>query len=448
MTLTGSSLRPPDVCSGGTEYLADELTIRARRAAGALRKLNVNRIGICLPSSWEYIAILFAFWQARMSAVLLSPRLPPADIADKLVRTGASGIITDRTDLEVARIAPGRLLDGPDSAPTGALNSDALATMIFTSGSSTKPKAVMHQLSQHTASANGVIERLSLGPEDRWLMTLPMYHVSGLSVVFRCALARARVVFAENPLYEALVSSRATHVSLVGTQLQQLLHQSAHRPPPSSLKAVIVGGGPISASALAEARKKKWPVCTTYGLTEMASMVTLSEPGINLNISGWPLPRRELNISPEGEILVRGDCLFAGYWEAGDVSLPLDGKGWYHTGDLGRLDAAGRLVVLGRKDDMFISGGENVSPQEIENALMATPGIAMAVVVPAADEVFGLRPVAYVKGEFDEAQVRTQLAEGLPKFKIPELRSWPADVPAAGPKAPRRYFAELARGVF
>jgi len=448
MTLTGSSLRPPDICSHGRVYRADELIERIGRAAGALRALPVTRLGICLPTGWQYIAILFASWYAHIPAVLISPKLPPEDVGDKLTQTGVSAVVTDRHDLDVARIDPARLWEGPGSGPTMVPDSRALATLVFTSGSSAEPKAATHQLSQHVASANGVIERLGLGPEDRWLLTLPLYHVSGLSVVFRCAMARARVVLSRKPLYEALASSRATHVSLVGTQLQQLLDQSSYQPVPPSLKAVIVGGGPVSASVLAEAQRRNWPVCTTYGLTEMASMVTLSEPGTDLDTAGWPLPGRRVRISTEGEILVRGGCLFAGYWQSGELHLPIDEDGWYHTGDLGRLDTGGRLEVLGRKDDMFISGGENVSPQEIENALMTAPGITAAVVVPVADEVFGMRPVAYVKGDHDELQVGAHLSRWLPKFKIPELRPWPAEVPAAGLKVPRRYFAELARGVF
>ena len=217
------------------------------------------------------------------------------------------------------------------------------------------------------------------------------------------------------------------------------------RPVPSSLKAMIVGGGPVSAKALETARDQGWPVCTTYGLTEMGSMVTVSDPGRDLETAGTLIPGHTMSVTSEGAILLRGDALFAGYLEAGTLKRPVDSNGWFHTRDLGRLDGKGRLIVTGRMDNMFISGGENISPEIIERALTALPGIEDVIVVPRDDATYGARPVAFVKGAIDEAAVLDQLAQVLPKLMIPRILRWPAETPHTGIKVSRRYFVELAR---
>lgn len=445
MTLTGSTLRPPDILAGDTLLPGTEVADTVAHMANAIRQLNADAVGICLPNSREHIAIILACFKARVLACLLSPRLPRIDVLKKMDSVGASQVITRRTDLTGHQVHPDQLATAAAKGLQGNLDTNALATIIFTSGSSGRPKAAIHSLRQHLASAKNVVRKLKLGPGDRWLLTLPLYHVSGLSVVFRCAIARSTIALSEKPLNEALVESRATHVSLVGAQLYKLLESAQSRPVPSSLKAMIVGGGPVSATALENARDQGWPVCTTYGLTEMGSMVTVSDPGKDLETSGTLLPGHTMSVTSEGAILLRGDALFAGYLEAGTLKRPVDSNGWFHTRDLGRLDGKGRLIVTGRMDNMFISGGENISPEIIERALTALPGIEDVIVVPRDDATYGARPVAFVKGAIDEAAVLDQLAQVLPKLMIPRILRWPAETPHTGIKVSRRYFVELAR---
>ena len=445
MTLIGCRLAPPEIHEGNRVWSESELASRVNRTARALRQLQVDTVGICLTHAVEHVVVILACMHARVLACLLDPNLPEEDVANRLADSGASVVITRRTDLGARLVHPDQLLSQSRAVHTGRVDDEAPVTIVFTSGSANRPKAVVHRLRHHLASAKGVIEQLELGPGDRWLLTLPLYHVSGLSIAIRCALARASIVLSDEPIYSALVKSKATHVSLVSTQLHQLLDQAQDLEPPASLKAMIVGGGPVSESALRAAREKKWPVCTTYGLTEMASMVTITDPGRHLDTAGLVLPGRELTIAADGEILVRGDSLCAGYLKSGTLRRSIDADGWFHTRDLGRLDSHSRLVVLGRKDDMFISGGENIAPQEIENALMNLPGITNAVVVPVPDALYGARPVAFIQGEFEAVRIRTKLAYKLPKFKIPKLLAWPADLPAGGLKAPRRYLKTLAK---
>jgi O-succinylbenzoic acid--CoA ligase len=182
----------------------------------------------------------------------------------------------------------------------------------------------------------------------------------------------------------------------------------------------------------------------------MASQVTTTPPGSPrraLHTSGKVLPHREVSISGEGEILVRGETLFEGYVEGEELRRPLDREGWFRTGDLGDLDGEGYLIVRGRRGNMFVSGGENVQPEEIEAALLRLPGVEEAVVVPVPDEVFDARPEAFVRadGRASPEHLAEALATVLPRFKIPvRFHAWPGDMPE-GMKVDRKLLSGLAR---
>jgi O-succinylbenzoic acid--CoA ligase len=181
----------------------------------------------------------------------------------------------------------------------------------------------------------------------------------------------------------------------------------------------------------------------------MASQVTTTPPDASieeLRTAGRVLPHREVSISENGEILVRGETLFAGYAEGEKLDRPVDAEDWFHTRDLGELDESGHLRVGGRMDNLFISGGENVQPEEIEEALCRLEGVDEAVVVPVSDEEFGARPVAFVRMSAGEpGDLARKVEPVLPRFKIPiSFHPWPEEA-RRGMKADRANLGELAR---
>jgi len=329
---------------------------------------------------------------------------------------------------------------------------DLPATIVFTSGSAGEAKAVLHTFGNHYFSAVGSKTNIDLAPGDRWLHSLPIYHVGGLSILFRCLLAGAAVALPEPDASPGDGLAGATHVSLVSTQLLRLLREESLDP--GELKAILLGGGPVPVSLVdRQAAARGLPIHTSYGLTEMASQVTATPPGASreaLRTSGRLLPRRELSISDSGEILVKGETLFAGYVENDIVDRPLDLDGWFHTGDLGELDAAGYLRVRGRKDNLFISGGENIQPEEIEEALRRIGGVEEAVVVPVPDAEFAARPVAFVRTTGVEPEdLARALEPALPRFKIPAaFHGWPEEAGSGGMKLDRAFFRERARRLY
>ncbi|MEW6637573.1 MAG: o-succinylbenzoate--CoA ligase [Actinomycetota bacterium] len=427
-----------------------------RRVSAAAERLGAlkrgTRVAIHMPKDERYFVLLLALLRAGLVACPVSTRLPASAVAPLLEGAACRAIVAGEglpAAPGVQKLQPESLLRGGEGVgATPSLRADDPATVVFTSGSTGTPKAALHTLANHLYSALGSNENIPLAPGDRWLHTLPLYHVGGLSVVFRCLLAGAAISLPQEgaPLGEEIERSRATHVSVVATQLRRLLREDADT---RSLKAVLLGGGPVPVSLVEEAARRGLPVHTSYGLTEMASQVTTTPPGApveELRTSGRVLPHRELRIGEDGEILVRGRTLFAGYVEGERLELPLDGEGWFHTRDIGELNDGGRLVVRGRKDNMFVSGGENVQPEEVEEALRRLGGVEEAVVVAVPDEEWGARPVAFVRadGDLSPESLAGQLRRRLPRFMVPdEFHPWPEDAPA-GMKPDRRFFRERA----
>jgi o-succinylbenzoate---CoA ligase len=440
--------------SGITSY--EELDRMVSAAALRLRGLEPgSRVALHLPKDERYVALVIALIRAGHVACPVSDRLPPRGVAQLLGRASCSALISEDEELlqtagaGLSRPAPETLLrDGEQRAEPADVPQERPATIIFTSGSSGAPKAALHTFGNHYHSALGSNTNIALRPGDRWLHSLPLYHVGGLSILFRCMLAGATVALPQpgTSLGESIAGLGATHVSLVSTQLSWLLREDAYL---VGLEAVLMGGGPVPPSLVDEALARGLPLHTSYGLTEMASQVTTTLPGASieeLRTAGRVLPNREVSISKSGEILVRGETLFAGYVEGEEPDRPLDAEGWFHTRDLGEIDESGYLRVGGRMDNLFISGGENIQPEEIEEALCRLDGIDEAVVVPVLDEEFEARPVAFVRAAGRKPEELAQELEPLlPRFKIPiSVYPWPEEAPR-DMKADRVALGERAR---
>ncbi len=396
-----------------------------------------ERVGILLPNDINFPILFMALLRIGAVACPINRRFPHDMVAAYLKKIDARLLVLPEggerdTFPSVSVVSLEKLVDlsvevnAKDDPTTLTLEQDA--TIIATSGSSAIPKAVLHTFGNHYYSALGSNENISLSVGDRWLVSLPLYHVGGLGILFRTVLGGAAAVFPDEDIdiCEAVERFSVTHLSLVGTQLSRLIRNNPDRRCIASLAAVLVGGGAIPKALIREAYDAGLPLYTTYGSTEMSSQVTATRPGDSLErlyTSGKLLPYRQLAITAEGEILVKGETLFGGYVENEKVILPLDEEGWFHTGDMGELDDDGYLTVLGRKDNMFISGGENMYPEEIEQVLMQVEGIRYALVLPVENAEFGFRPLALVLPEPSSNVTKRRLVafleRRLPRFKIP-----------------------------
>lgn len=329
--------------------------------------------------------------------------------------------------------------------------------LIATSGSSGVPKAVAHCYENHYYNVVGSQGTLPLQQGDGWLLSLPLFHVGGLAIIWRCVLTAATMVLPEqgdSPAQTLQKSAQhqayaaVTHLSLVNTQLFRLLHAGfdLHK---LSVRYILLGGGVVSPTLVHEVQQLGIEVLTTYGMTEMGSQICTGAPIFTDDglTSGVPLPFLEVMLSYHGEILVRGKTLALGYYNAGQLTTLVDSEGWFHTGDKGRWEGS-QLQVIGRMDNMFISGGENIHPEEIEQCLLTIPFIVQAVVVAIPNLEFGQRPVAYVQtvdNVLNEQELKRILRDRIAGFKVPDsICLFPEDVVAVGIKVNRRYFTRLA----
>ena len=429
-----------------------------------------KRIAIYSPNSVNYLIVLVSLWRIGAIACLLSTRLSEQQISKQLDDIDCSYLICRENsflkaqNISFTKYNLNELVD--DSSFNAKTKLDKRfqykqnqeLTILYTSGSENKPKAAMHTFSNHYFSAKGANEHIEVKPNDRWLLSLPLYHVGGFSVLFRTLLGKGIIVIPEikQELSCDIDQYKISHISMVATQLQRLLKSIEITAKNDlgnfrQLKAILLGGSAIPESLIRQSTYLKLPVYLSYGLTEMSSQVATSRmvSSENSKRGAKLLSYRQVRISDTNEILVRGETLFKGYIQANHIQQDFDNEGWFHTGDLGSLTDNEYLEVFGRKDNMFICGGENIQPEEIENYLCQIQQIDHAVVVPIADAQFNLRPVAFIKqsddNSLDKEDIISYLKAHLPKFKIPDtFYPWPDSGEEGKIKIDRMRFAQLA----
>ena len=276
------------------------------------------------------------------------------------------------------------------------------AVIVLTSGTTGRPKGVL--LSRRAMAASADSWLAALPPASGWLLALGLGHVAGLGVVWRAIAGRVPIWIGSRRDSAGLLSALAadpgpSHVSLVPTQLVRLLDANTD-PPPSGLRAVLLGGGPILPDLVTRAARAGWPIVPTYGLSEAGSGATALPTDEALGhpeSAGRALPGVEVTIDqpdPDGvgEIVVTTRARFSGYLGA----APEGATDPVRTGDLGRLDRDGRLIVVDRRLDRIVRGGANISPAEVEAVLMTHPAIVDAAVVGLPDPLWGQVPAAAV----------------------------------------------------
>lgn len=319
-----------------------------------------------------------------------------------------------------------------DPIESSEADPEAALAIVLTSGSSGSPKGVFLSRRAFVASAAGSTANLGWQPDDRWLLSMPLAHVGGLSVIVRCLIARRAVVLVPwtgdaEALLDAVERCRVTLVSFVPALLRKMLDTRADPVFASTVRAILVGGDAASASLLDDCRRRNVPALTTYGMTETCAQIATQAPheapAIEAGV-GRPLSHVELRIEA-GEIQVRGASVMSGYVPAERWPTPFTSDGWFPTGDLGELDAEGRLHVRGRRSAMLITGGENVDPAEVERALLSAPGVREACVFGVPDERWGQIVAAAIvprdAATFERDRVEEAVRDTLAKFKRPRV---------------------------
>ncbi len=460
------------------EQVIDYAQLNARVAALAdrLHQAGVRRgqrVAALLTRSAAAVTLVHAL--ARLGAVLvpLNTRLTADEMRWQVRRAACDHLVSAQKTPSLAAARPLDALPparNPSAWLQGQTDRQAPFGIIFTSGTSGQPKGAVLTWDNLFWSAIASAFRLGALPADRWLLTLPLYHIGGLSILFRSALYGSAVVLPNFPadrfdqptLWARLHATRATLVSLVPTMLYRLLqaHPRADEWPPS-LRLILLGGAAAPAETLQAALEARLPVALTYGLSEAASQVATATPEATRRKPGtvgrpllWTQVRivdedgRDLPPNARGEILVRGRTVMQGYLDAPAATRTALQAGWLHTGDLGYLDAEGDLWVLQRRSDLIISGGENIYPAEIEAALRQHPAVAEACVVGLPHPEWGQQVAAAVVvrhgAQVTAEELQIFLRQRLAAYKIPRKIAFLASLPqTASGKIMRRELARL-----
>lgn len=385
----------------GRALAARELANRVARRAAGLRALGVgpgDRVALRGEADEELVIALHAVGWLGAAALPVGSRL-----TDQEVQPLLEGCRARLGDLPEA--AP-LTVEGPP-CPAADWSLDDVRLLVATSGTTGAPRLIPLTVGQLLFSAFGSAIRLGHLPSDRWIACLPLNHVGGLSILFRCAWYGTTVelhpTFAPEAVNQA-IDAGASLLSVVPVMLERLLDARGDRPFPSTLRAILLGGARAPEPLLARCRAVGAPVALTWGMTEAASQVATRFPGDLEGSGAPPLPFATVE-DARGLLRIRGPLV----------------NGEHLTADRGHIDARGWVHVQGRADDVIISGGENIDPREIEDVLLAHPGVTEVAVAAVSDPVWSERPVAWYVGEPLPVEVLTAwCADRLARFKVPD----------------------------
>jgi acyl-CoA synthetase (AMP-forming)/AMP-acid ligase II len=398
-----------------------ELVDRVRKAAGAYIEAGVgkgDRVAIWAPNSAEWIIAAFGLLTAGGVLVPVNTRFKAAEAGDIIGRSGAKLLLVQKNflgldfdfngpaDVPVIDLKSGFLASGRPAERKAS--GDDLADIIFTSGTTGRPKGVMMAHAPTLRLYAEWNELAGTRAGDRYLIANPFFHIFGYKAGCIASMIRGMTVlpvpvFDIDHVLDLVESERVTVLPGPPTVYHSLLaaHRSGGRDL-STLRVAVTGAADIPVELIRQIREELpfRSIMTGYGLTE-AGTITASRPGDSFSdiatTVGTPCEGFELRIAADGEILARGYGVMQGYLDdPAATAEAIEAGGWLHTGDLGAIDRAGRLKIIGRKKDMFIVGGFNAYPAEIEGFLLEHPAVAQAAVIGVPDERLGQVGKAFI----------------------------------------------------
>ncbi|MDF2945338.1 MAG: menE [Bacillales bacterium] len=397
-----------------------------------------THVAVFMKNSIEIIEVIFALHNLGAVIVFLNNRLTNDELTWQIKNSDCEFLISDVNisfdDINILLSSDFPITINNSTEIQNEFIYEDTATIMFTSGTTGKPKGVMQTYGNHYHSA--ILSALNLGlhSNDKWLLNLPIFHISGYSTLIKSVIYGMTIVLPENndskTIVEAIQKHKVTLVSFVAKVLSDILHVDGDL---TSVRAVLLGGGPASSSLLKSAADRGLHVYLSYGMTETASqVVTLTPDSISQKqgSGGRPLFLNSLKIIEDGsiengyktgEILVKGPTVMKGYYKNPVATEAAFEGEWLKTGDIGYIDNEGFLYVLDRRKDLIISGGENIYPAEIEAVIGSHPEVIEVGVTGIRDDKWGQVPVAfYVSNSGDDVDLEIFCKERLAKYKVPK----------------------------
>lgn len=446
-----ASLAPRQIAietENGKSITFSELEKASKSFAKKLATLGTtegSHVGILSTNEIPMVIAIHAISYLGAVAVLLNTRLTEEELMYQINDAEVSLIVTcEHLEVEAKQMSfpiPVKSFSEVDQLLEkkvklhGEINLNAVFTIIYTSGTTGFPKGVLHTYGNHWSSAIGSALNLGLDAKDKWLAMLPIFHVSGLSVLMKSVIYGMPVLlfkkFDVEKVNKAIMEQGVTIVSVVTVMLQRLVTSLESDKYPRTFRCMLLGGGPAPKPLLERAKKHHIPVFQSYGMTETSSQIVTLSPKdalIKIGSAGKPLFTAQLKINnPDsdniGEIYVKGPMVTTGYFNNELATKASLQDNWLATGDLGYVDGEGFLYVVDRRSDLIISGGENVYPAEVEAVLTGVDQIVEVGVVGVEDTTWGQVPVAFIVKNSDSItteQILDYAQKKLATFKVPK----------------------------
>ncbi|WP_042474392.1 o-succinylbenzoate--CoA ligase [Bacillus ndiopicus] len=447
------------------QQLHEEALYKASQLSAFVKR--GERVAILAPSTPELIKVIYGCMHLQLEMVLLNGRLSAEELTYQIEDAQVAVVLVAVSEVHklpqnIEAITFEQLIEAEaiEVDIASEWHDEQTISIMYTSGTTGFPKGVRQTVQNHSMSAISSALNLGITEQDVWLCTVPIFHISGFSILMRSLLYGATVClyekFDEQACVQEIAAGNVTNISLVSVMLERVLSEmerlqlQAH----PHFKTVLAGGGSIPVDYLQRAAKVQLPVVQTYGMTETSSQtatLTSADALHKLGSAGKPLFFNEIRIAGtdepfvEGEICIRGPHVTPGYIGRFTERSSTE-NGWLLTGDIGYLDDEGYLYVVDRRADLIISGGENVYPAEIENALLAHPNVLEAGVCGIADEKWGQVPIAFVvlKQAVTEKELIAFCQQKLASYKLPKRFYFVNSLPRNGSnKLLRRKLIEL-----
>lgn len=404
-----------------------------------------THIGILSDNNPDFIVLLLALWKLNAVPIPLNIRLLDTELLRLIEHSESIFVFVHKNfqdrliDFPNKFIFPVEILDKDIEINTKNSDDNSPALIMYTSGSTGMPKGVSLTHSNLLSSAEFTVDFVNQTSNDKWLASLPFYHIGGLQVIIRAILKCSSIIISKSlnieSIIETLVEHKPTLASFVTTTLRRIVELQIE--PNPEMRFLFLGGGPIDTGLINKASELGWNIIKTYGSTETSSMITA------LNCRALPAKidttgkafkncyikivdelGKELPCFSKGEITVSGKNVMTGYWNnVFETNNKIRNK-YYFTGDIGYLDNEGYLFIEARRTDLIVSGGENINPLEVETELLKLPEIKDVCVFPVTDIEWGqIAAVAIVSNndsELTDIIIKESLKEKIASYKIPK----------------------------